>query len=188
MANRNAQFFLPHNIKTNQRNIMHRASATAMLSGSELPYDPHYWNNLDNVKKLNCYDYAFGNADPTQAEFTQPMAKPPKENLYTCKGVERGMFSYNPTMRKVPYKEPCKSGERKITLMVDPDAPSDYHYMRQDEDGLWSHKPGYTDVRRTDASGQPIVAPHLSDRNYDGFNYTNMCGYYCIPADANFAR
>lgn len=158
-----------------------------MLSGDELPYAGDFWNAMRNKKSLNCYDYAFGNADPAQTEFTQPLARAPDNDLYSCSSVEAGMMLQNPGTRKVAFETRCEPGERKITLMVDPIAPSDYHFMRQDDDGVWSHKPGFTDVRRTDASGQIIHAPHLSNRAYEHFDYEEMCGYYCIDARANFA-
>ena len=164
------------------------ANNKSLLSGSELHYDAEYWNNLMNMDKLNCYDYAFGNANQHQTEFSQPLDIPPTDSLYTCPNVEAGMMAENPNTKKTTFEEQCAPGERKIALMVDPIHPSDYHYMRQDADGVWSHKPGYLQVRRVDASGQVIFAPHLSDRKYPDFNYTNMCGYYCIPGSVNSAR
>lgn len=164
------------------------ANNKSLLSGSELQYDPDYWNSLENLESLNCYDYAYGNADPEQKVFSQPLDKSPVDNLYTCASVEDGMMRDHPSTTKVSFEVACPQGERKIALMVDPVHPSDYHYMRQDADGIWSHKPGYLPVRRIDGSGKVIFAPHLSNRDYGSFNYSTMCGYYCVPSNINFGR
>lgn len=159
-----------------------------MLSGSELPYNGDYWVNLPNTEKLNCYDYAFGNADPTQKEYSQPIERTSDTHIYTCDSVEQGMMAQNPDSRVVEFEESCNNGERKIALFIDDVHPSDYHWYRQDADGYWSHKPGYQHPRRHDAQGKLIAAPHKSDRQFEHFNYTNQCNYYCIPSNSNFAK
>lgn len=158
-----------------------------MVSGSELPFNKHVWTSLANMDKLNCYDYAFGNANPNQQEFSQPLVRDSPSYEYTCAAVESGMMRQHPETVISAFKDPCPSGKRKIALMVDSIGPSDYHFMRQDDDGVWSHKPGYLEPRRYDASGNLIVNPEMSNRNYEHFNYTNMCNYYCIPASVNSA-
>lgn len=160
----------------------------AMLSGDELPYNPSAWTSLDNMDKLNCYDYAFGNADPEQTQFSQPVVSGSSTYEFTCNVVERGVMDQYPRTSVVSYEQPCPSGQRKIALMVDDITPSDYHFMRQDDDGYWSHKPGYLEPRRVDADGKLIEAPHTSNRDYGSYNYTHMCNYYCIPGNINFSK
>jgi len=41
--------------------------------------------------------------------------------------------------------------------------PADYHYMRQDSDGTWSHKPGEEEVTNLDYSGDVITDPRAAD-------------------------
>lgn len=41
---------------------------------------------------------------------------------------------------------------------------NDYHFFRLDENGLFSHKPGRTDARNIDNSGQLISDPRTADR------------------------
>jgi hypothetical protein len=72
-----------------------------------------------------------------------------------------------------------------------------FHFYRQDSNGQWSHKPGISPVSNNDATSRPIYIPHIADRNYardksenkedDAINYTDFCGYYCIP-DANYTN
>ena len=71
----------------------------------------------------------------------------------------------------------------KIALVVDPG--EDYHYYRQDSDGLWSHKDGSNKVKRYDAFRKNIANPKLASRDYrnqgSDLNYEDFCGFYCVP-------
>ena len=75
-------------------------------------------------------------------------------------------------------------------MMIDPN--DDYHFIRQDRDGTWSHKPGSSYVRNTDFGNNPLIDPNNADFNYreSGLNYTKKCGYYCIaePHDLNLKK
>jgi hypothetical protein len=75
----------------------------------------------------------------------------------------------------------------KIALVVD--KGEDYHFYRQDKDGMWSHKDGSNKVKRYDALKQPIANPELASRDYrwqgSDLNYEDFCGFYCVPRDPN---
>lgn len=68
----------------------------------------------------------------------------------------------------------------------------DYHWYRQDSDGLWSHKPGQLAVTRYDATGTNlIIDPQTADRNNlnsGGAYYYYFCGYYCVTPWNNLAE
>ena len=53
---------------------------------------------------------------------------------------------------------------------------SDYHWYRQDADGLWSHKRGTTPVKRTDESGELIIDPMIADRD----DYSTFVGFFAV--------
>ena len=61
----------------------------------------------------------------------------------------------------------------------------DYHFLRQDSDGWWSHKDGGNKVKRFDADGLPIWNPETASRDYrpngSYLNYSDFCGFYCVP-------
>jgi hypothetical protein len=57
----------------------------------------------------------------------------------------------------------------------------DYHWYRLDNNCFWSHKPGSTDARNVDASGNPITNPEAANRDYGTLNYTDFCGYFYVP-------
>ena len=48
--------------------------------------------------------------------------------------------------------------------------------------GLWSHKPGVTEIRRTDNSNKLIVDPQSCDRG----DYTAFVGYYAVTPWNNY--
>jgi len=71
----------------------------------------------------------------------------------------------------------------KIALVVHPG--EDYHFYREDDDGLWSHKDGSNPVKRYDADGNLIWNPRTAARDYrkngSYLNYKDFCGFWCVP-------
>ncbi len=59
---------------------------------------------------------------------------------------------------------------------------SDYHFYRKDDNSpVWSHKTGKQEVKTVDAKGNPIFDPSEAARKYARNDYSNFCGYFCIP-------
>ena len=89
----------------------------------------------------------------------------------------------NPSIRPIDFTGKCPADTSKIAIVVDPD--EDYHFYRQDKNGLWSHKPGGTAVTNKDASKRPIYDPALANRDYTDKNgrldYDQFCKYLCVP-------
>lgn len=106
-----------------------------------------------------------------------------KEERRTCAVVERLQKADNPNIDKTGFYGRCPAGKSKIALVVDPG--EDYHYYRQDADGMWSHKDGSNKVKRFDALKRPIFNPELAARDYrwqdSDLNYESFCGFYCVP-------
>jgi len=70
-------------------------------------------------------------------------------------------------------------GYYKVALLIaKSNGMYDYHFVRLDSNGFWSHKPGATAVQNVDASGSLITDPQHDDFYYDpnnrgtGYNYT----------------
>lgn len=88
-------------------------------------------------------------------------------------------------MKLTSFTKKCPAHTSKIALVVDAD--EDYHFFRQDTDGMWSHKPGGTPVTNLDAEGRPIYDPKIASRKYDAkgskLNYDIFCSYLCVPRD-----
>ena len=171
------------------------------LSGCEPKYDPTMWNKKRSLREThNCFSYAMNVNDPKQvqqcmdnseeceAPFHQPgsaagykgfSSKRPK----TCPNMLIRILGDNPDMIMSRFESRCPVNMSKIALVVDP--KEDYHFLRQDSNGLWSHKAGARPVKNVDALGHMIWDPQLANFNYylDGgdLNYTMFCSYLCAP-------
>lgn len=152
-------------------------------NGSELPFAPERWDEHSKVN--NCYAYALNAFDAQRLAKPQPGEvhggrEPIRPAEYTCEAVTSRMYADFPWPHVRPAAEasPCPAGYYKIALAVDPHR--DYHFYRQDADGTWSHKAGERKVSVRDASGQRILNPRLADQEYDKFNYSTFCGYFCV--------
>jgi hypothetical protein len=87
-----------------------------------------------------------------------------------------------PGSRISSFEERCPKGMRKIAFVVDEN--NDYHVIRQDSNGFWSHKPGSTKVTPYDALQRKIYDPSLASWLYpgSGLHYKQFCGFVLIPA------
>ena len=178
------------------------------MTGAEPAYDPALWNSKKNIREThNCFSYAMNVHDPKQIEachttkdcyvpFHQPGYAANHDNfqdskLKTCPKMLGRIFGDNPSIERaslqkghlIQFHQRCPSATSKIAIVVDPD--EDYHFYRQDSNGMWSHKPGGTAVTNKDASGRPIYNPALCDRNYNEksskLNYDVFCSFFCVP-------
>lgn len=90
----------------------------------------------------------------------------------------------------VKPKQACPRGFYKTFMMMalNPDGSlRDYHFARQDPDGFFSHKRGWTNEGpiRVDASGKRISDPLTADWDYAkgdpfGLNYSKPCSFFCM--------
>ena len=101
----------------------------------------------------------------------------------TCSNMMTRIIGDNPIIKMSRYEDKCPAGSSKVALIADED--QDYHFVRQDSNGFWSHKPGARRVTNKDASDRPIWNPGLADFNYkekdSDLNYDLLCGYMCVP-------
>ncbi|HEY3242736.1 MAG TPA: hypothetical protein VGM03_05220 [Phycisphaerae bacterium] len=133
--------------------------ATANLPG---------WRQVCN----NCYNHA---KNEKSVFFNQPGGGVPKP--ITCaklcdKAKADGLMNVAWMVGQPPPN--CPTGQCLVAKAVRPDG-RDYHWYRQNADGTWSHKPGQTPARTTDAAGAAIVDPATANRGA----YTTFCGYMC---------
>ncbi len=173
------------------------------LSGWEPHYMPTLYNQTKKIRtNHNCFAYAFDIMDPPNEEeckegdcripFHQPgySAGYPKfsdSGKKYCGDLLARLFGDMPWLRRTTFEARCPKGFSKIALVIDPD--NDYHFYRQDSNGLWSHKPGGMPVTNRDASGKLIYNPELCDRDYrkpgvkdkDQLNYSVFCSFLCVP-------
>jgi len=169
-----------------------RASAKPQLSpttGAETHYDDSRWNSENIMGTHNCYDYALNRLDPHNTSKTQPGDLSAGRNFelfrrpYKCSELDKKIIADNPTLYYVRYDEPCRDGYRKIVMFVS-ETGDDYHFLRQDKNGLWSHKVGELQVFNRDQSGRPIEDPRFANLATDYRDYTEFCGAYCLIGEA----
>lgn len=137
-------------------------------------YEPNYWNDGGTIQyNNNCYNYANNKRTDT---FAQPGRA--SGNMYSainCQEVGDGAESDG--LLPLPPSGVCPDGMTKVALVIWPNV--DYHWYRQDSDGLWSHKPGGTQATNLDNSGNIITDPETCNTGY----YTVFCGYFCTCSD-----
>ncbi len=183
------------------RTHQHTCTSVAPLSGAEPDFDPDLWNKRRDFREThNCFSYAMNVFDPKQvarckgkrdcnAPFHQPGAaagfsKFTAEAPKTCPNMLARIFGDNPTVAMSDFESKCPTGYSKIALILD--ESDDYHFLRQDANGYWSHKPGARAVTNQDAFGHLIRNPRLANYNYakngdSSLNYDIFCSYMCVP-------
>ncbi len=138
-------------------------------------YLPERWNDFSTVLgSNNCYNYA-------NDEVTNTFAQPGKAcgDMYSsisCTEVMDGALCDGLALLPDPDGT-CPAGTHKVHIVVAPGW--DYHWYRQDDNGLWSHKPGGTPATDLDNSDALITDPELADTG----NYSEHCGYLCACGD-----
>ena len=171
-------------------------------------WEPKYMANKLNkfyryLKTHNCMSYALrgnfmnlylmkqckSNTDCDTVNFEQPGAESEQRNamkkntLRTCKVVKKlvesdvGYDNFLPTT----FCKKCPDGYSKVALVVD--KGTDYHWYRQDSNGMWSHKDGSNPVKNFDAKKHKIFNPKQISRDYgNNLNYENFCGFFCVKS------
>lgn len=135
-------------------------------------YEPHRWNDGYVIQfSTNCYAYACN--DPDRHRF---LAKPQPGQLA---GLPVGQMEHSavrfhvmaddalrvkkliPLIRlrddPIPDNVVNVPGYYLIALVTAPGL--DYHWVRQDANGMWSHKPGWSRATNLDSLGRPIYDP-----------------------------
>ena len=183
-----------------------RSCAACILSpttGFEPPLDYSLWNVKDEVRESqNCLAYAMNKIDQVSVKeckdsvdcnvgFSQPgyasgSSKLSDQVEKRCGDMVSRIWGDTPAVTATSFNDRCPYRTSKIALIVDP--KRDYHFLRQDPDGYWSHKPGAMHVTRLDASNRPILRPDRALFMYtkrrpseEPLTYTRFCGYFCVP-------
>ena len=171
------------------------------LSGWEPEYDPKLWNSRMAFREThNCFSYAMNVFDKRQVakcnsedDCNTPFHQPGTAAGYnrfddrlpkTCPNMLARIFGDNPTVQMTDFTSKCPDGYSKMALIID--ESDDYHFLRQDSNGFWSHKPGARMVKNTDAFKHKIKDPRLANYNYvlsekGELNYDIFCSYMCVP-------
>lgn len=162
---------------TNNRGI-----GKAPRSGSEPHYRPSIWNQEEHIKSHNCYSYFLDDIKENQFSKPQPgKYSGLKKDYSSCDSMVKRVLADNPDIQLASAESSCPNGFYKGFLALD--RGKDYHFYRQDSNGFFSHKRGRNPVSNKDASGNFIVQPHDSNRDFGDYNYASTCGYLCVPSN-----
>lgn len=158
--------------------------------------DDSYNKNLYLRESHNCYtyflnlksNYAFNvckgkyhkkkRCDRPQPGYASNHRKMIDED-YNCNEIMKRTLDDNKKIFKTKLDIPCPKNYYKGAMVVAP--KNDFHYYRLNDDGLWTHKPGYKPSTHLDADNKIIENPEKANRNYGSLNYKDFCGYLCIP-------
>jgi hypothetical protein len=150
------------------------------LRGSDVVplYDPSTDDSGCFIEKQwdnNCYNY--GN-DIVTNSFAQPgRGSSQKWIVNTCEDVTRAAISDGLKWIGTDYPKVKPEKGHYIALLIWPD--TNFHWLRLDSSGFWSHKPGGSEVKNTDNEGKLISNPS----NQDFSPWTQFCGYFLtIPS------
>jgi hypothetical protein len=160
----------------------------------------NYWQKVPGpaLMRTNCYAYALNKLDAGSWGMpgaSAPDAKAPDPSKFTCNVVGKGVEIDGG--RKVTREEVFRSRDARpkdgkggyyIALLVRPlnrcffsSCTGDFHFLRRDDNGLWSEKMGATPVVNKDITGKPIEDPEKAEI---GGGFTDFCGYYAVtPKD-----
>lgn len=162
--------------------------------------DYSYNSNLYLRESHNCYNYflnlkskiAYDNcklrdykhkgicrrAQPGYAAGLRLMNK----DDYNCNTMIHRTLEDNKNIKIISKNEECGKEYYKGALVVAP--KRDFHYYRLNDDGVWTHKPGYKPSTNLDSNNNIIESPDTANRNYGGtLNYKDFCTFLCIPRD-----
>jgi hypothetical protein len=179
------------------------------MTSDAQPYDP-LWGSEGEYPFVsgticnNCYDYA--NNQKTRTRAQPGLGSGQLFDLIICDNI---MQPYGPinavgnaAVRDGLVKvKNCtdKLGPGQgwyVALFIDIVNNEDYHWLKQDSSGCWSHKMGINAISNVDLYGEPIVDPETANVNYGspwarpgqfaprftGRQYS-FCGYYRTNAN-----
>ena len=132
-------------------------------------YEPLWWNDGGQKQfNNNCYNYA---CDYRTDTFAQPgQANGAMYTALSCASVKPAAIA-DALLDKPGANNRCPKEGHLVALVIWPGV--DFHWYRKGRNGLWSHKPGPTQVRNIDNSGHVIHDPRTADRG----GYVNFCSF-----------
>jgi hypothetical protein len=143
------------------------------------PYVPTRWNVVPTFLVNNCYNYALDRLDVAFRNPGDLSGQPPLVSPNHVDGWELALRAASDGL--IPVASPICAHRNcwPVALVVAPISatfPGDYHWYRNDSNGLWSHKRGGSLVMNTDWVGNLIRDPRACARG----PYTVFVGFFCV--------
>lgn len=118
----------------------------------------------------NCYNY--GN-DIVTNSFAQPgRGTGHKWESNTCEDVKKAAISDGLQWIGTEYPSNKPDQGHYLALLIWPE--TNFHWVRLDSNGMWSHKPGGSEITNRDNDGKGITNPAFQDFS----PWTEFCGYF----------
>lgn len=117
----------------------------------------------------NCYNYG---SDIATNTFAQPGRGTGHHWEYnTCESIRKAAEFDGLVWVGEKLPSPQPEHGHYIALFIWPD--TNFHWVRKDSNGMWSHKPGGTQVRNTDNTGKTVSDPSVANFS----PWSQFCGY-----------
>lgn len=194
-------------IKRHFPQMLPKGQKIMKTNGSEPTYRTELWRaQIDLLKNNNCYAYALNEKKTKRHHKRQPgnlykLRQKLKEELFNIESRTNSncsqftkkilkdlkpwggyLLNYNERTQECQIPE---KGYYRIALVVsesDSQNLRDFHFYRQNKNGLWSHKRGWFSAPlAVDSSNKLIVNPALADRDYKTLNYNVFCAFFACP-------
>jgi hypothetical protein len=164
-------------------------------------FSPTFWHGYIILPLNTCYAYAVNKATTKIGKIPQPGGGPISPSEFTCDGITKRaeddglIFLDEGLPDNLLCVKRCRNGGRRIALVVN--RGDDAHWYREQDDGIWSHKPGHLAPRDYDGSG--FLIRNVADANTDdvffdwgsasqsietGRHY-KLCGCFCTQPTCN---
>lgn len=171
-------------------------------------YEPNIWNYEPIKKSSNCYQYMLNILDKDRILKCNNDLQNDKNKKNCgqiglacpddkCKKIKDQCERYkyivenNKLNRHVyslnNYNDKCSTGFYKGAIFFAPlkDKNDGFHFMRQDNNNLWSHKYSYGNATDKDLDNKIIIDPMTANLDYNynpdkWWNFNKLCGTFCI--------
>ena len=165
------------------------------LGGYEHDFDFDLWEKVK--KKANCYAYVL-NTYAREGYAPSPGTKSATTNIlpeYTLSYMrthlaeilaEDAPYFNGKTITKCSTYTTPETRQYKIACAFSEGESGidggDFHFYRQDSNGYFSHKRGFTSITKLDASQNFITNPQTCNRNYNSkrANYSYFAGFFMV--------
>ena len=143
-------------------------------------YDNWDWEKLHPKEEICPY------VRPQVGAFSKTVKKLYRSLIdVNSKNIEKMLLKDNPKIKKIKITDKCPLGYYRIYLYTwknNEKKKGDYHFLRQDNTGLWSHKNGVGKAYLLRITPEKYIE-NIKDKNKRKKRKTiiDVCGYYAVP-------
>ncbi len=148
---------------------------------SQPSFHPEFWNDgygTNAVQMKNyCYNYATNRRTDSYAKPGRASGQEADQGHYDVASLTKWLEADG--LIPTTLAAGCQNNRSLIAMVLAPIVP-DYHFLRRDADGTWSHKNGFTAAKNTDNSDIVITDPEATTSWNNLWPYNVFGGYFCV--------